>query len=69
MSLFSKNPAVEARLTELTQSFPLRCGPLALVGLLLVCTRHGVWQGAGAILLAWLALETALFIRVKTAKH
>jgi hypothetical protein len=69
MSLFSKNPAVESRLMELTQSFPVRCVPLAFVGILLVVARHGVWQGVGTVLLAWLAIETALFIRVKTAKR
>ena len=45
MSLFSKNRAIESRLTELTQSFPMRCVPLAFVGILLVVARHGVWQG------------------------
>ena len=69
MSLFSKNITVENRLTELTRSFPVRCVPLAFVGILLVVARHGIWQGVGAALLAWLAIETALFIRVKTAKR
>lgn len=69
MSLFSKNPAVESRLMVLTQSFPMRCAPLAFVGILLVVARHGFWQGVGTLLLAWLAIEAALFIRMKTAKR
>lgn len=69
MSPFSKNSALENRLTELTQSFPVRCVPLAFVGILLVVASHGFWQGVGIALLAWLAIETALFIRVKTAKR
>jgi hypothetical protein len=69
MSLFSKNPAVEGRLVELTKSFPLRWVPLAFVGLQFVIARNGIWQGFGTVLLAWLVVETALFIRVKTARH